>query len=193
MGCFTHIVHHRLVLQERLGVRETDARLGRELLDLNHVRLQNQINTQPPPFLSARHPEEQPLLHTHPPPIGPAPASSSGEVTRGGGQGSWPIFKGRRYDGSERRAVAVRHVGRASLAGDLGSTRTNQTQEAWVCSHDGPIRHRKAYGRARHRHCRIGRQDLIEPSYHSREDLILSPILYGRRMSASSPNGDRLH
>mmetsp|Transcript_27002 Transcript_27002/g.58925 ORF Transcript_27002/g.58925 Transcript_27002/m.58925 type:complete len:550 (+) Transcript_27002:119-1768(+) len=34
-----HLVHHRLVLQERLGVRVADARLGRKLLDLEHVRL----------------------------------------------------------------------------------------------------------------------------------------------------------
>eukprot|EP00976_Prorocentrum_cordatum_P060155 1175778-Prorocentrum_minimum.AAC.7 len=31
-----------------------------------------------------------------------------------------------------------------------GSTRTNQTQEAWVYSHDGPIRHRKPYCGTRH-------------------------------------------
>eukprot|EP00976_Prorocentrum_cordatum_P021784 445437-Prorocentrum_minimum.AAC.1 len=46
--------------------------------------------------------------------------------------------------------------------------------------------------RARHGHCRIDRQDLIEPSRHSREDSILPSILHGRRMSVSSPPLDPL-
>eukprot|EP00959_Pyramimonas_sp_CCMP1952_P301019 6297976-Pyramimonas_sp.AAC.1 len=37
------------------------------------------------------------------------------------------------------------------------STRTNQMQEAWVCSRDGPIRHRKPHSMARCGHCRIDR------------------------------------
>eukprot|EP00976_Prorocentrum_cordatum_P081612 1184479-Prorocentrum_minimum.AAC.1 len=39
-------------------------------------------------------------------------------------------------------------------------------------------------------HCRIDRQEIIESSYHSREDSILPPILYGRHMSVSSPKGN---
>eukprot|EP00976_Prorocentrum_cordatum_P069236 1179465-Prorocentrum_minimum.AAC.22 len=53
--------------------------------------------------------------------------------------------------------------------GSTRSARTNQTQEARVYSHDGLIRHKKIYSRARHGrhgHCRIDRQDLIKPSYH---------------------------
>eukprot|EP00959_Pyramimonas_sp_CCMP1952_P139925 2928302-Pyramimonas_sp.AAC.1 len=36
------------------------------------------------------------------------------------------------------------------------------------------------------RRCKMDRSDLIKPTRHSREDLVLTPILYGCRMSVSS-------
>eukprot|EP00976_Prorocentrum_cordatum_P014943 299440-Prorocentrum_minimum.AAC.7 len=54
----------------------------------------------------------------------------------------------------------------AAYTRDKGSTRTNQTQEAWVYSHGGPIGRRKPYSRAPRGRCRIDREALIKAPCH---------------------------